>query len=567
MKQFAILLLTISPFFLYSQTHTFQLDGFFEDWENIAFIEKMPDPSNEPHLTQLAVANDEQYLYLRIKLDREIILQQSDIRLWIDADNDTQTGRRIEDMGAELFFHFGERFGFFLDQMINHFDIGLNALPTYSSDEFEIRITKEAVPLRHRRLITADSVKILFGRSDIPVDALPETGTLSYTLAQGPFPDQASIPLGKISPDHIRLMSYNILFDRPLEPTYKGRFQRIVKAIEADIFCFNEFFDASASQVKALIDEVLPLGTAQGWSAVKRDADNVIVSRFPILQAFRVTDQGNITACLIDLPEHFGTDLFLIVGHFSCCDLEESRQLQSDAVAALIEEAKNPGGRVDLPAGTPMILTGDLNLVGFRQQHTTLLTGEIQNTALFGTAGLPDWDDSPLTDLVPLHTEQRLATTWINPFSSFIPGRLDFFIYSDSRLDVPRSYILQSSALTFSKLSANGLLFDDTDFSDHLPIVADFNLKERVTSTAEIDKPSLLNLYPNPVSRQLMVENFYAADLNGTYSIFDADGRKLFQCPARHAKQLIDLSGLSEGIYFLEWRNGRQVAWKKLIKQ
>ncbi len=567
MKPIFALIFCLSAVHLSAQSGTFQMDGFFDDWKEVNFTEKTPTPSDAIDLIELAVANDEQFLYLRIKVDREILLQQSDIRLWIDADNDPNTGRQLGNMGAELFYHFGDRFGFFLDQPINHYEIGLNALPTYSSDEFEIRISREAVPGGLRPLITSPDIKLLLASTAHSMDAIPEEETVSYAFEEGPFPAYVPIPLEKISNEHLRLMSYNVLFDRPLETAYRGSFQRIVRAVEADIFCFNEFFDGSAGQVKALIDEALPLGTAEGWYATKQDADNVVVSRFPIIQAFSVTNLGNITACLIDLPESYQTDLLVIAAHFSCCELEESRQLQADAVAALIEEAKNPGGRIDLPEQTPIILAGDLNLVGFRQQRTTLLTGAIQNPIFFGTAGPPDWDDSSLADLTPLHTEQALATTWINPFSSFAPGRLDYFIYSDSRLEAPRSYVLQSRALPADKRSSAELLFGDTDFSDHLPLVGDFKIKELVTSAEEVEAESFLRVYPNPAGDQLWVENAHSAGSKGRYTIFDQNGRRILQFTSQQGSQRFDLSNLPSGVYFLEWKTEEHIEMKKLVKR
>ena len=54
---------------------------------------------------------------------------------------------------------------------------------------------------------------------------------------------------------------------------------------------------------------------------------------------------------------------------------------------------------------------GDLNLVGDRQQLTTLVTGEIINTQLFGNGGPPDWDETDLEDLISQQTDKRTAYT------------------------------------------------------------------------------------------------------------------------------------------------------------
>lgn len=502
MQKNLLLVLLLSVQGLWAQSNEFQMDGLFEDWENLSFVQKDANNSNSIDLIELSASNDDDYLYLRIKLDREILFQQSALRVWIDADNNANTGQQVRDLGSELYYHFGQREGRLFGQEIGHFDIGLVALPTHSGDEFEVRIQRQGV-------FSSNTIKLVVAGQSLNNDALPSTGSLNYTFVEGPFPSYTPTPITKESPDYIRIMNHNILFDRPLQSAFRGQFNRIVNAVNADIFCFNEFFDSGASAVKGLMDTAIPLDNGNGWYVRKVDGDNVTASRFPILQALRISDVGRISANLIDLPEEYQTNLLVIVCHFSCCDQETERQLQVDAVAAFIEEVKNPGGRMTIDEGTPIVITGDFNMVGFQQQRTTLLTGDIQNTQQFGTAGLPDWDDTEITDLIPFHTEKPVATTWINPFSSFAPGRLDYIMYSDSRLEAKKSFILKTDDMPSATLSANGLQASDTDFSDHLPIVGDFEIKALSTP---VDEATLAEIglhmdqaYPNPMENRVTI--------------------------------------------------------------
>ncbi|MEZ4930907.1 MAG: hypothetical protein R2788_02090 [Saprospiraceae bacterium] len=66
----------------------------------------------------------------------------------------------------------------------------------------------------------------------------------------------------------------------------------------------------------------------------------------------------------------------LINAHLRCCGNDFERQREADAFVKFILDAKTPGGVIDLPEGTPFLLSGDLNLVGESQQLTTLLTGK-----------------------------------------------------------------------------------------------------------------------------------------------------------------------------------------------
>ena len=62
-----------------------------------------------------------------------------------------------------------------------------------------------------------------------------------------------------------------------------------------------------------------------------------------------------------------------------------------------------------------------------------------------------------------------------NP-GSFPPGRLDFIVYTNSVLKEENSFIFDTKKLTSEQLLKYGLSEKDTEVSDHLPVVVDFNL-------------------------------------------------------------------------------------------
>jgi hypothetical protein len=83
-----------------------------------------------------------------------------------------------------------------------------------------------------------------------------------------------------------------------------------------------------------------------------------------------------------------------------------------------------------------------------------------------------------------------------------------------------------------------------------------------VTEKSEIN----LSCYPNPVSRTATVEN----KSNSTYqfSLLGVDGKKYQSGETKTGKTQIDLSGNSDGLYFLILtdKSGKQVDQFKLVK-
>jgi exonuclease III len=236
----------------------------------------------------------------------------------------------------------------------------------------------------------------------------------------------------------------------------------------------QEIYGHAAEETRDVIAEMLPDdpdGSAIEWQASAVESDIVVVSRYPIIDTFPIGGNG---AFLIDPGEAYEKDLFLIVAHLPCCGSNEGRQREIDEIMAFIREAKEPGGVLDLHPGTPIVIMGDLNLVGYNQQLETLLTGDIVNTEDHGPAFTPDWDGTDLTDLLPIHTHLPMAYTWYNDNAYYWPGRLDYIIYSDSAAEPAKSFVLWTDAMPTRTLLDYGLEKGDTDrASDHLPVVCD----------------------------------------------------------------------------------------------
>jgi len=185
---------------------------------------------------------------------------------------------------------------------------------------------------------------------------------------------------------------------------------------------------------------------------------------------------GNYWA-LVDLPDdRYAVDLSVISAHPPCCDKEKERQDELDGIAAWLRDLVTPGGR-DLPQGTPIVIAGDMNLVGGARQVRTLVAGEIADEESFGPSHPADWDGSSLADAEPRHAGGRDIYTWRDARGSFAPGKLDYIVYSDSVARLGNAFALATEELDAATLERYGLRADDTlDASDHLPVVADLTL-------------------------------------------------------------------------------------------
>ena len=215
---------------------------------------------------------------------------------------------------------------------------------------------------------------------------------------------------------HVRIMTYNVLRDQLFDPSVRDNYQRIFQALQPDILGFEEIYNHSAGQTKDLVEALLPSSGGQQWYAAKQGTDIVAVSRFPILKSQSIDGNG---AFLLDLRARYGTDLLLIVAHPPCCANNEGRQQEIDAIMAFIRNAENGGQEFSIEAKIPILIMGDMNLVGYAQQLQTFLNGEIINKNIYGQSFSPDWDGTALADLVPFIAGYNMAFTecfivWLN---------------------------------------------------------------------------------------------------------------------------------------------------------
>jgi len=509
------------------------LDGWFDDWAAIAPL--ATDPAGDGGSTgidfgELSAANDQDWLFLRFTTGADVQPdEQQDIRLYLDTDMNAGTGYSYGGIGAELVWNLGSRTGTFYrggTTSISHPDIGLQVGPTVSSTVFELALRRDAVPANGQALFPGDTVRFVLRDGAAGGDV---TSPVSYTFVAGTLPVE-SLPLGRANATDIRLASWNLQSDALFDNAAFAAQDRLLKVMDPDILIVCESWNHDAAQTTAKLEEHLPSGPGEQWYGVYLDGGNVICSRFPILQSWLITPTYRNTAALLDLGPSYDTDLLVIGSHWRCCTADSDRQKEADAVVAFLRDAKTAGGVIDLPVNTPILMAGDLNLVGWRQQLDTIITGDIQNQGTYGADAAPDWDGSPFATPHSRHPDQRSAYSWFADYSSYYPGMLDWMFYTGSVLTLQHHYVLETRTMTPTTRATYGLQeFDTTDASDHAARVADFSLGSPLsavpTPVPAAARARLLPNAPNPFnpSTQLRFAVESAGDVS--LSVYDARGR------------------------------------------
>ncbi|MBD3368680.1 MAG: hypothetical protein GF405_11005 [Candidatus Eisenbacteria bacterium] len=460
------------------------IDGSFDDWEAVT-----PDWTDAPgdggasgiDFGEVKLWSNEDRLHVYFETGREINLQGTrDLVLSIELDNDATTGRALNGLGIDFEWHFGSRegvvFGPSGKERLRQADVGLRQGPTVSSDRFEVSFER-GFRAAGIRVLGPGTVRLIL-RDGEDGDVAPDRfAALDYTLRESSSPEPAEGRLERLAPDHLRVLTYNVLFDGLFErPVH---FRRILSAIEPDVICFQEVYRHDAAALEETVASFLGGGP---WHAVG-GSDCFIVSRYAVRRSRVLGPVDENVWALVDLPdERYATDLSIVSAHPPCCGRTDERQEEFDVIMAWLRRLRPERDEVrdgvePVEPGTTIVVAGDMNLVTDAAQLWTLRGGDIENEKRHGPDFTPDWDGTALADAFPLHVTGLEAYTWRNDEDSYAPGRLDFIIYSDSVADAGRSFVLWTPDLPRETLERYGLRPNDTALaSDHLPVVFDLVL-------------------------------------------------------------------------------------------
>lgn len=572
MRVFFSIILGALSFLINAQSYPVFLDGLTNEWSNSTHIinDEVGD-GNMLDLIQLKVLNDNNYLYLYLNLYEEINLNtNNNVVLLIDTDNNAATGYSMNGIGAELKWHFAKRSGYFYTKSdtikVSQTELGFRALPTVTSNNFEMALNRDAV-IAGVALFQNNTIKIQTYLDEDYGDKLPETGqTFSYNIDQTPLAEFTELTLEKEDDSHLRLMTYNVEHDGIAEPDREPYFERMIRAANPDIITFNECWDTNPEFIKQKLDQWIPIG-GNGWYTSKVVYGNITASRYPIIKSKSVVGGSRLAASHIDLPEAFHTDLVVVNCHLKCCNDEGdngTRQYEVDGLISFIHSMKSGSSSFSVPENTPFVFMGDFNLVGESQQLHTLINGDIQNTQYFGDGGFPDWDNSPMGDVISTGINVNMAYTWRSDGGSYWPGRLDFIFYTSSQLEKQKSFIMETDYMSQEALNKYQLYSSDSRrASDHFPHVADFQFKTYNSIKKEDTGESLIKVSTN--TNILSINS--ALSISQT-EIYDLNGRQLLTNNQTLENGVLQMSvkTIKSGIYLLKIKTGTGFINQKFYK-
>lgn len=548
------------------------IDEDFSDWENITALYQDETNDNEGiDFALVKMANDDRFLYMYLEVGEEINLQDlNDITLYLDTDDNIETGISNFGIGYDFEFTFGDRGGSFHGAQSTSFgpyEVGLISAPTVTSTAFEFKIDLDA-QINGENIFPSQSIGVVLKSDGSSGDSVPENGeTLTYTYNQAIF-EAPAFRISKENDSDIRVLSYNVLRDNLFNPGVQNEFRRIFQAIRPDIIGLSEVYDNSGAQAAALIESFLPSEEGEQWYSGDTGNDNLIVSRFPVIDQSSI--DGN-AAYLLDLGDR---EMFTIVAHPPCCANNTGRQNEFDAMLGFLRDSQN-GAEFDIEENTPVIIMGDMNLVGFARQQTTLLTGDIDNEQSYGSDFNPDWDGTALEDSKPLNPGSPTAITWYSSSSSFGAGRLDYMVYSGSVMELTNSFSLFTPTINTDSLLAYGLQANDVLLaSDHLPVVADFRLPTLTSNESDSDSPEKVQLfqnYPNPFNPSTSISFSLTKPTLATLTVHSISGTRiasLFEdkmySPGTFSFNF-DAGNLATGVYIYKLTTDTEIITKKMV--
>lgn len=452
------------------------------------------DASEWPHAA--SVTADSGFVYFRFGVEDELTTIQhtaSPVSLWLDADANASTGKRMTRpagagrMGVDVEITFsplepadgrapgrGAVVRLYGDDgepvALLPAQADLVYAPTHAAERFEARVSRHLADVvdspgaraAAERLAKGGPARAMYVLLDESGDVAgwsdPESTVFPSASATPPVAD---LDLPSKDEGTIRVVSYNVFRGAPM--SNPGPFGRLFQTLNPDIVLFQEWDAKNAAMYEAWFTAVVP--SAQPWRAVAGPGGVGIVSRHPV----RVLSSAVIEAPEGERPPRFVPGVVrtplgeIVVGsvHLKCCGYagspEDVRRVEE---AGAINAALRTALGSEAPAAR--VLAGDLNLVGSRSPLDALAEGLA-----------PDGGD--LTIVRPLVLGDGAGYTWFDPGSEFPPGRLDYALVGGG--EVVRAFILDTARLSERALASIGLDRPDTGASDHRPLVVDLRLK------------------------------------------------------------------------------------------
>lgn len=449
------------------------IDGRFEDW-----------PADS------VLACDELYLYFRFTvLNTEWSLQSSDtpVSFMIDCDGALETGRRFDrpdlrDLGVDLEVQFSPKSRgsrgvacFALDAAGNrtpiaHDDLALTFAPSYASQWYEGRLARALVELPAlpepglRSSGSARAFACTLDDAGIPRDYSDPT-TIACPPVAGVGMPHYTIDLPARPEGAVRVVSMNVERSAPDRDEHRAQFQRLFRALDADVYLLQEWEAPSPSHIAgwftAMVSPTESWWVLTSGESIASGGGCAIVSRHALEPAVAgvSSDQRPVRfiAGVASTPAGamlLGSTHLKSRGGLNSPE-DERRMDEARAIHAALDAYSTAKG---LPP--VRVLAGDFNLVGSRTPLSLAgasLDADASNLGIVETPVLGD----------------RVITTWLAQGNEFSPSRLDYLLVSDSAVRALNAFVLDTRRLSDESLARIGLDRTDSLASDHMPVVVD----------------------------------------------------------------------------------------------
>ena len=404
------------------------IDGIFGEWgdSDVLLVDPVGDAVAAFDITRVHARSRGTVLYLHFDVGSELNLQSGD---WFDGqlrlDILVGDARLTVDFRGRSIYRDGNP-----DLWIPWQTMSMTTAPTHTSTEFEMQIDlSEIGATRH------DAVTLSFDGSDRTEEAL----FVLDAPADSPAPLRAATRGAQAT---FRIANLNTKDSGLSNPERAGSIGRLLAAVDADIYCFQEEYETEDSAISLALRT---LTGKQGWR-VYRVRASIIATRGKL----RPVESENERYAAARVKVSGGPEILAISYHGSCCGYAGSEEDEER-----ISEAQALVRTIDAHRDVPALVIGDWNLVGSRTPLSTL-----------EAAGLERWH---LESLRPGD-----FWTWYNPRSRFTPGQLDLLVHDPTRLERVHGYILSTHTMQAAEAEALGLRSDDSEGSDHQVLVGDF---------------------------------------------------------------------------------------------
>jgi hypothetical protein len=420
-----------------------RVDGLFGEWQDVPLLasDAVGDATGGFDITRLQAQSRGSVLFLRFDTGRTINVQAGDpadgtLRLELDPP-----------AGPHLTIDLRNRRIRAGTQTLYWSDVGFRFSPTYAGNEFEVR-----VDLQRFGVAEGGTVRINFSGSDAL--AAPASFTLRGSALPAPGRSPARQPGTRL-----RVAALNTLQSGLLDPARSAAIGRLVQAVAADVYSFEEEYTSDAPAIAQALTALNPTGDGAPWQ-VHKGRDIAIASRYRLIPV--TVTQSRHAAAVVEAP---GGPVVVVGVHLSCCGYDgsledQNRIAEAQALAGTLASLR--GGLLGIALlpyrNAPVVVLGDFNLVGSRTPLDVL-------TAPSGPA-LVDW-------LLP-HLNAEDVETWRVLRSSYVPGRLDLMVHSPA-LVRRNGYVLDAAELDSATRAALRLQLTDSQATDHLFLVSDFD--------------------------------------------------------------------------------------------